>query len=242
VIRPEQITSRMRRLRSEERGFTLPELSVSMAVGSIILIGLFMLINISVRSSARTTNRVAVDQIVRPAMQRIVDAMHSACIYPGLAPVQPGSNDTSMSIITGSGDAANPTPALHAFSLDSQGKLVDAYYPLVSGTAPNWSFAAAPTNIFTMAPRAFKITSTTPVFRYYKYVGGAISSTPLPASTGLTADNAKLVVQVTVAFKVSSTSNADAIDSQSGASLTESVLLRFSPSNEDTNKAGLPCT
>lgn len=238
------------RLRSEERGYSLPELSVAIIVGSVILGGLFVMINFSVRSNARITSRVAVDQVARPAMQRIVDELHSACIYPGLAPVRAGSTGSQLAFISSSGAAANPVPVLHKIVLEPSGVLNDYTYPRTGGTAPNWLFSASWANRFTLLPRALKI-GTTPVFRYYKYTNGAISTTPLPApdGTGLTSENAKLVVQVTIAFQASLSASADAIDKTSGAStsqnpvtLSESVLLRFSPSNEDTNKAGLPCT
>lgn len=244
------LASRIRGLRRDERGYSLPELSVAIIVGSVILGGLFTMISFSVRSNARTTSRVAVDQVARPAMQRIVDELHSACIYPGLAPVQAGSTGSRLSFIASSGSAANPTPVLHRITHETSGALNDYSYPQTGGTAPNWLFSSSWTDRFTLLPRALKI-GTTPVFRYYKYSNGAISTTPLPApdGSGLTAENAKLVVQVTVAFQASLSAGADAIDTNPGASssqspisLTESVLLRFSPSNEDTNKAGLPCT
>lgn len=237
---------RLRRLRREQGGYSLPELSVAIIVGTAVLGGLFTLINFSVRSNARTTGRVAVDQVARPAMQRIVDELHSACIYPGLAPVQPGSTGSQISFISASGSAANPVPTLHRITLSPTptGKLTDVGFAL-TGTAPNWTPTSTVTSQYTILNRATQINATTtPVFRYYKYVNGAISTTPLPApvGTGLTVENAKLVVQVTVSFVTSLSQGAQAVDSEHSATLSESVLLRFSPSNEDTNKAGLPCT
>ena len=82
--------------------------------------------------------------------------------------------------------------------------------------------------------------ATVPVFRYYAYSNGSISPTPLPVP--LSADDSKLVVQVTVAFSASPGADAEAIDEDASIELVDSVLVRFSPSNEDTNKAGLPCT
>lgn len=240
----------LRTLRRDEDGYSLPELSVAIIVGSVILGGLFVMINFSVRSNARTTSRVAVDQLARPAMQRIVDELHSACIYPGMAPIRAGSTGSNLAFISAEGSAANPTPVLHRVVHESSGSLNDYSYPQTSGTAPNWVFSSSWSNRYTLLPRALKV-GTTPVFRYYKYANGAISTTPLPApdGSGLTAENAKLVVQVTVSFQASLSAGADAVDqtpestaSENPATLSESVLLRFSPSNEDTNKAGLPCT
>lgn len=235
---------RLRRLRREQGGYSLPELTVAILVGTAIFGGLFTLINVSVRSNAQTTGRVAVDQLARPAMQRIVDSLHSACVYPGLAPIQAGSTGSQISFISAMGSAANPTPTLHRITLSPSptGVLTDVGYQL-TGTAPNWTPTSTVVSRFTLLNRAAQINGSTPVFRYYKYVNGAISTTPLPTSgSGLTAENAKLAVQVTVAFKTSLSQGAQTLDDEHAATLSESVLLRFSPSNEDTNKAGLPCT
>lgn len=229
-----------RGLRREQGGYSLPELSVAIIVGSVILGGLFTLVNFTVRSNARTTNRVAVDQLARPAMQRIVDELHSACIYPGLAPIQAGSTGSQITFITSRGSAANPVPMRRRITLDANGSLTDYAYSQSGGSAPNWTFWSSPSDTYTLLQRAEALNSTTPVFRYYKYSGGAISSTPLP--TPLTTENAKLAVQVTVGFKTGLSQGATAIDANNAVALSESILLRFSPSNEDTNKAGLPCT
>lgn len=252
MIAIESILSRLLGRARAEGGYSLPELTVAIFVGSVILAGLFTMIEFSVRSNARTTSRVAADQIARPAMQRIVDELHSACIYPGLAPVQPGSitqggsTDTTLAFISATGSAANPTPVLHKIVWNSStGTMIDYSYPYVSGTAPNWTFATTPSPSagYKMLDRAYKV-GTTPVFSYYKYASGAISGTPLPATTAspLTTDNAKLAVQVNVSFKTALSASAQTVDSENAVTLAESVLLRFSPSNEDTNKAGLPCT
>lgn len=247
----------------EEGGYSLPELTVAIIVGTAVLGGLFVLVNFATRSNARTTGRVAADQIARPAMQRIIDELHSTCVYPGIAPVLSGSSDTQLSMLQynaavdrydggtySSGTAASPTPVVRRITFTQQtgtsppaGPITDVAYQ-VSGTAPNWTATTTVLNRATLLNRAVRvpITSTTsvPVFRYYKYVNGAISTTPLP--TPLSAENAKLVVQVTVTFMTATSSGATKIDPDNALTLTDSALLRFSPSNEDTNKAGLPCT
>jgi hypothetical protein len=249
VICLDAILRRFHRVRRGEEGYSLPELLVAVFVGTIVLGGLFMLVNFTVRANSRTTSRVAVDQIARPAMQRIVDELNSTCVYPGLAPVQAGSTGQQLSMIHATGNAANPAPVLRRITFNggtggNPGTLIDYTYRTNGGTAPNWTFSSSIDQQFRLLNRVFQIktgpTTYTPIFRYYRYVNGAISPTPLP--TPLTVDSAKLVVQVTVAFRVSLSQGADAIDDGSASDYTGSALLRFSPSNEDTNKAGLPCT
>lgn len=267
MIRLADLTTRgMRALRSrgrDESGYSLPELSVAIIVGTAVLGGLFVLVNFATRSNARTTSRVAVDQIARPAMQRIIDELHSTCVYPGIAPVLSGSSDTQISMLQynaavdrydggsyNSGTDASPVPVVRRITFTQQtgtnppaGPITDYAYQ-VSGTAPNWTATTTVLNRATLINRAVRVplTSSTsvPIFRYYRYVNGAISTTPLP--TPLSSENAKLVVQVTVTFMASLSAGATRIDPDNAVTLTDSALLRFSPSNEDTNKAGLPCT
>lgn len=238
---------RLKHLRNGEEGYSLPELAVAMIVGLLVLSGLFTMLNFTMKSNAQTTGRVAVDQVARPAMQRIVDELHSTCVYPGLAPIQAGSTSSQLSMIHATGTAASPTPVLRRITFNGSGTtpgtLVDTTYNTTGGTAPNWTFSSTVANTFVLLPRVYQIktgTSTfTPVFRYYRYVNGAISTTPLPVP--LSVDNAKLVVQVTVSFQAA-LAGSDKTDSGNAMPFNGSALLRFSPSNEDTNKAGLPCT
>ena len=250
MIRLGRMVSGVGRVRGREEGYSLPELLVAIVVGTMVLGGLFTMINFTVRSNARTTGRVAVDQEARPAMQRIIDELHSTCVYPGLAPVQAGSTNNQLIMLHATGTAASPTPVLRKITYSgtntSPSALTDQVFNYTTGTAPNWRFATYPSSSFTLLRQVQPVktgTTYTPIFRYYKYVNGAISTTPLPASapTGLSAENAKLVVQVTVTFQAS-LDGADKIDVNNPAVYSGNALLRFSPSNEDTNKAGLPCT
>ena len=110
----------MSRLRSrirEEGGFTLMELSVALGTGLVVFMGLMTLIGTTTTSSARVANRVAVDQLARPAMQRIVNTLHSACVAPGIAPVLPGSDGSSISLIHQTGAAPSPVPDKRVIAL-----------------------------------------------------------------------------------------------------------------------------
>lgn len=228
----------------DESGFTLMELSVALGVGLVVFLGLFTLIGTTTRSSARVTERVAVDQLARPAMQRVIDVLHSTCVSPGIAPVLPGSGDSSISLIHQTGSEPSPVPDRRVIAV-SGGTLTDSTYANTGGTAPDWTFAATPTEVYTVLEDVSQASLgnppvVEPIFRYYAYSAGAISATPLP--TPLSAANARITVQVTVAFEASPGANAEAIDANAAVTLVDTALLRFSPSNEDTNKAGLPCT
>ena len=78
-----------------------------------------------------------------------------------------------------------------------------------------------------------------PLFRYYAYDGGAVSTTPLP--TPLSAENAALVVQVDVAFAVSPGRRSGERGEHAPITLADSATLRLEPASEDSAEVNLPC-
>ncbi len=223
---------------ADERGFTLVEMLVGMVIGIAVLGGVVTLVTVTARSSGRISERVAADQVARPMVQRVMTELHSACISPGLAPILPGSTGSSISFIHGTGAEVAPTPVKRTISL-SGGDLGDAVYAKTGGTAPDWTFASSPTSTYLLLSRVGTIGST-PLFRYYAYENGAISDTPLPVP--LSSDDAARTVEVAMSLTVSPATSATSAEAGTPIELTNSALVRFSPSNEDTEQAGLPCT
>ena len=236
-----------------EEGFTLPEILVAIGISTVVALALFTFVNTTSRTSARVSERIAANQSGRLGMQRLMDELHSTCIFPGLAPVLPGSTDTAIGFIHGTGSQANVAPVATGVPLTphrrivyfSGNRLYDLSYDLRSDSppAPDWTFNYSPSDVFTLVSEAGQATSGStklPVFRYYAYVNGAIS--PAPLSVPLSSDDAKKVVQVTVTFTSAGNSASQVADDGNAVTLSDQALLRFSPSNEDTSKAGLPCT
>jgi prepilin-type N-terminal cleavage/methylation domain-containing protein len=230
-----------RRLLHDERGMTLTELLVAMLVGTIILGAIVTLVTTTSKTSGRITERVAANQLARPMMQRVINEMHSACISPGLAPVLPGSNSDAISFIHGTGPDVAPTPVKRTIAFDSgTGYLTDQTFEETGGAAPDWTFSSTPSATYRLLEHVSGIDTATPIFSYYAYENGAISQTPLPVP--LSSDDADRTVEVTIALAVSPTKSATSDEEGAPIELTNSALLRFSPSNEDTEQAGLPCT
>jgi len=227
-----------RRIIGDERGFTLTELLVSMLVGLIVLGAIVSLVTVTARSSGRITERVAANQLARPMMARVMNELHSACISPGLAPILSGSNDDSITFIHGTGSDVSPTPIKRVIGVSGD-KLTDTTYDKTGGTAPDWTFSTTPASTYQLLEHVGPVGST-PIFRYYAYENGVISNTPLP--TPLSATDAARAVQVTISLAVSPAKSATSDEAGAPIELTNSALVRFSPSNEDTEQAGLPCT
>jgi len=225
----------------DERGFTIVELMITTAVGIGLMLSVFTVIDIAMNNSASVAARVDANQRARPVMTRLMDELHSACLAANSAPILEGSTDNSISFHHQTGSAVSPVPEKHVVTLTGD-TLTQTEYPSNGGTAPNWTFSPTPTStrqlLAGVGQAVLDPGGTVPVFRYYADTGGAVSPTPLPVP--LDATTAKQVVQVIVAFAVEPDSAAMGEEGEA-VSLTDSVVLRFSPFSEDLTKANGPC-
>jgi Prokaryotic N-terminal methylation motif len=224
-----------------ERGYTLVELLVGMMVSLVVLGAIMAMVQVATGNQNRVSEHVIANQRGRPAMNRIIDLLHSACVSPGLAPIQESSTDSSMTFLSKSGSAVNPTPNKYVFSL-AAGRLTETM-ALGSGLEPSkWTFATP------SAPRLLvdglstaqvgEPPATVPLFRYFAYEGGQVSATSLP--TPLSKTNAAKVVQVNVAFRVAPRAGATANPS-SLVTLSDAATLRIEPASENSAEVNLPC-
>lgn len=226
---------------NDERGYTLVELMVGIMISGLVLAAIMAMVQVATGNQHRVSEHVIANQRGRPAMNRIVDRLHSACVAPGLAPVREGSTDSSLIVYSKSGSAVSPTPDRYVFAF-ADGKLTETTAP-GTGTEPSdWSFGSASdpylladgvTNDELGEPPA-----AVPVFRYFAYEGGQVASTPL--STPLSKDDAETVVQVEIAFTVAPRDGAVA-DASAPVSLSDSATLRIEPASEDSAQVNLPC-
>jgi hypothetical protein len=225
-----------------ERGYSIAELMVAIAVSMIILTAIMAMVQVSTRGQERVASRVAANQRARPVMTNIVNTLHSGCVAPGVAPVLAGSSDSSLSFISKSGDSVTPSPDRHVVSLSGT-TLSESIYPATGGTPPTWTFsgtASSTRQLLTgVGPGAIgEPPSNVPLFRYYAYDSGEVSPTPLP--TPLSSADAARTVRVEVAF-ASSPSGAPASDPNAPITLADSATLRLEPASEDTSEVNLPC-
>ena len=228
---------------ADESGITLMEMLVGMIVGIVVLGGIVTLMTTTSRSSGRITERVVVNQQARPMMQRIMDELHSTCVAPGLAPIKAQSSGSEIAFLHRTGAQVNPVPELRKISF-SEGRLIERVYPPTNSSQP-WTHATTPSATFVMLEGVESAAlgasgEAVPIFRYRNYVNGVLGATPLP--TPLSEANAAKTVAVDVAFAVRPSQSQTSDEDHAPVVLSSTAILRFSPSNEDTNKAGMPCT
>jgi Tfp pilus assembly protein FimT len=227
---------------SHERGFTVAEMVMGIAVFMIVLSAILAMVEVAVHNQDRVARRVAANQRARPLMTRLVDQLHSGCVAPAVAPVLAGSTASSIAFISKSGSTVSPTPDKYVVSF-SNGALTESVYPATGGSPPTWTFSGTPSSTRELLKGVTNATAgspsaTVPVFRYYAYVGGELSATPL--STPLSAADAAKTVQVNVSFATQPATTSSQ-DPNSAVSLSDAAILRLEPASEDSAEVNLPC-
>lgn len=225
-----------------ERGITMAELLMGMFTFLVIFTAILMMVQASVHSQDRVAKRVVANQRARPVLTRMVDALHSACVAPGIAPVLAGSTSTSVAFMSRFGSSVSPVPDKRVIT-HSGNTLSEAIYPATGGAPPTWTFSPTPnlSRVLLTGVSQGKTGDpavTVPIFRYYAYIGGQVSPTPL--AVPLSAADAAKTVQVDIAF---ATSPGDVVssDAKTPITLTDSTTLRLEPASEDSAEVNLPC-
>lgn len=231
----------------DQRGFTMVELLVGMALSVAVLIGILGIVDVTTRGSARVASRVDADQRARTTLQRLMDELHSTCVAPNVLPVVAASNGyasngSTLIFLQQTGSGVTPTPTQRVVTLEGN-TLKERVYSATGGTAPNWTFASTPSSTTTLmtdvgAAKFGSPPAAVPLFQYFAYQGAQLSTTPLP--TPLSASDAARTVAVTASFSVSPSSNG-ANDPNASATVSDSVVLRLSPASEAATEVNPPC-
>jgi Tfp pilus assembly protein PilW len=218
-----------------EHGFTLVEMLVAMVSGMVVILATLSVLDISISQSSRISERVDADQRGRLAMEKLMLELHSSCIAFASNPVEPGSTDTNIKFVSQAGNEAYFTSVTkHEVSLNSvTHQLTDTSYVstnTASELGTSWNFSTTPTSTQPLLTGAFQTVNeglTIPVFRYYKYEGGNISTTP--ETTPVSAADAKATAEVTVNFTTAPSS--ERTDADRKVELTNTAVLRYDPAS-----------
>lgn len=167
------------RLRRDQRGFTIVELLASSAIGMIVVLAAFQVIDASVSLSAKTQDRVDAVARGRQAMESITQALRSqVCLGPGpgLAAVT-GGDQNYVEFYGDLGDSNNrAAPGTDTFLPD---KFRITYSPAARTiTEQVWNGAGTPPNGMTFTLRRTRVllenvdlVPGTPFLRYYGFSG-----------------------------------------------------------------------
>jgi prepilin-type N-terminal cleavage/methylation domain-containing protein len=244
-----------RSLRST-RGFTLVELLVTVAAGTVVMIGLFTIIDVTLHQTTKTYDRVDATQRARTTLENIFNELHSACIAPQDTPIQPGSTPTSLLFVSQYSNSANVTPVVeHQVYLDSSNNLWEKTYASIGNISPPWTFSTTPSTTrlllnnvrsvqfqyFSYTQVSYKDAAGNPYMMILDGTNAVPGTTTIPPASPLTTPlsttDAGLAVEVTMNMVVGpgggtgENTNAD----QTDASVFDSAILRLSPA---ANHAG----
>ncbi len=239
-----------RRRIADERGFTLIELLVVMVAGMAIVFATFALIDVTIHSTNRSTDRVDATQRGRVWLERLVQELNSGCVTSDVSPVQPASytgispsassDSQDLVFVTGFGSGATVTPVEHVVSYSGT-TLTDAAYTNTGGTAPTtnangtWTFS-------TTASSKRVLTNVSAVgFTYYNFTnpannptnslqGPAALTTPLSSTwpaVGSVTNSAYSVARVDLAMTVGPSDGST--DAYTLIHLNDSVVFRLTP-------------
>lgn len=226
----------MNALRRSEAGLTLIEallaLSLSIVVGSALL----TIIDFAFHQTNNLAERVNANQRGRTALEDILQRLHSSCVAVSAVPVLGESSGTSLDLLSQEGSQPYfSSMTKHRIYLSGT-TLYDASYTSNGGVAPHWTFPTTPTSTHTVATNVSQ-SGSTPIFRYYLYEGGSLSSTP--QATPLGESEAKSTAAVAIAFTVGPESVTQKGPSRS-IEMSDTVLLRFDPASPTGQNT--PCT
>jgi Tfp pilus assembly protein PilW len=231
----------------DESGTTMVEMLVGLAMGMIVVTGLTLVVVVTMHASARVSARVEATQDGRVVLANVTEQLHSACVYPKMAPVKGGvtgetfaSTPTKLAFVhasSGQGQAVAPTPILSVISLSGT-TLSQSDYSSNGGTAPNWTFSTTASSTKQLMTNVGPIPGRTAIFTYYSYLNGGLSE--LAASPTLSATNAGKTIDVRIALNTLPRATP-VKDQGNDTSIQDSAVLRLTPPSFNENATALPC-
>lgn len=240
------------RARREQDGLTLIELLIGLALGLVVSLAAFGLVDSSLHLYSQITDRLDSAQTGQVALSNIEQTLESSCAVQ-LPPVEAasssqgipvGSDATHLVVLSAPGDAdtASSQLTLHVIALSSttNGTLTDTSYPYntTAPAAPTQStlkFVNTPT-VRTLAAGVSQV-SGVPVFQYFPLSAGRLSTTP-DSDNPLTAADASNAQAVQIEFSVAPSSGSTKTTRQA----VEEDLYAFRLSSVSNSASPTPCT
>jgi prepilin-type N-terminal cleavage/methylation domain-containing protein len=226
---------------SDARGFTLMELVMAMAIGMIVLLAAFLLIDRAFIGNKTISDREDALQRGRNTLEQVTRQLRSQVCVNNTNPITSGQ-DNSMTFYTymkdpTSGGSQNPEQHTLSFSGST---LTETDYTL-TGTNPI-AVSSTPYRTAKLTNAAQVVDPNTsqniPIFQYYKFDPTATSGTGayVKLTTPLSSSDQGLVAKITVSFVVRPT-GISATDPRS-TTFQDDVYWR---SADPDNPGTLPC-
>jgi type II secretory pathway pseudopilin PulG len=194
------------RLRHEQSGMTLVELTVGMAIGLVVTFASLTVLQRAERASSEIVDRQDAIQRGRQAMELMTRQMRSqVCLGESAEPITYGDATTLSfyaDLSDGSQNVAKRTLTYVAPVGTTPGKIREDVYT-GTGSYPNLTFPGTPTTSRVLLSGAKQVVSgatTEPVFRYYAFQPGSPTGDLLELAVPLSAADASRTVMVRTKF------------------------------------------
>jgi type II secretory pathway pseudopilin PulG len=196
----------LNRLRSEQVGMTLVELTVGMAIGLVVTSASLAVLQRASTASNEVLDRQDAVQRGRLAMEQITRQLRSqVCLGESAEPISYG-DDVKLTFYAdlsdGSQNVARRTLTFTPASGSTPGKIKEDVFA-GSGIYPDLTFGVAPTQTRVLLSGAKRVKSgaaDVPLFRYYAFQPGSPTGDLEQLVTPLTATDASRTVMVRIAF------------------------------------------
>jgi hypothetical protein len=205
------------RLRDEE-GTTLVELLVGMGMGMVVLAGLAIFLIVTLHGNARVDARVEATDNARVTMTRIIEELHSGCVEPTLAPVQPSSTENLLRFKHGT--YGNTSAVVAASQTSDLSEIAYTNEHTLTQTEP-----ATSSKPRILLSNVSPIPGGEPVFSYWKYDNGNLKEL---RRTGLVENESNETILVKIAFEASPKSEPIS-DAGAPTAIRNSATLRLTP-------------
>jgi prepilin-type N-terminal cleavage/methylation domain-containing protein len=222
----------MSRLRDDERGFTLVEMLVTLAVGMVVMFAILGLLDMTLRSSASSLGRTDAVRQGRGAIDSVGQELRLASC-PDTGPAVLSATDDSVSYYVSrpqSDYRLEPVVERHTLTYDAaKGTVTLTVAPNPSGAVPPvWGA----TNRTSVLGTGLSREGTTPVFQYLSYDEPDASDASYIAAP-VAAASLSSIAQVQVTFTALGASpNKD----QGSSRFQSTIVLRTDdPSDEDNS-------
>jgi prepilin-type N-terminal cleavage/methylation domain-containing protein len=224
----------------DERGFSLMELLMAMALGSVVLTATMLVFTTGITATGRITDRTDSSARARAAMDRITTLLDSqVCLrnngdsttQAAIPPVDgAASNGNSITFYADLSGASN-TPNKYTITYASGVLTLNTYAG--TGVLPNVTFAATPkvSQLATNVAPAVVGGVAQPIFTYFQFAtdGSVNPTTPVTPS----AANQLLIIREAVQFQASS--NKNATDAARTTISGEAIVATADPTEDDLN-------
>jgi prepilin-type N-terminal cleavage/methylation domain-containing protein len=222
------LMNRIRALRHDERGFTLPELLTAMIIGLLIIFAALDMLDTTVSLGTRVNKRVDAAQRGRNAMDRITRDLRSQVCIPGATPLPSlaGATDNTVDFYADLSDSSGAQPPTHrvlTFNPTAKTITEDIYVP--TGSAGAYSFPTTPSRTQVLLTDVVQ-NGSTPVFRFYPLdttPDDDVDPSAIDGTSALDSDELDSVARIAVMFKALPNGAAS---TSSGASVFQDQVFR----------------